>query len=117
MTDFVLSLIRTVVPLAVGSLVGGLTVRGIRVEPEAVGSLTAGITALVGSLYYAGARWLESRWPALGYLLGSAQSPQYPDSVETRAQVEDFYEIEDAQMGHARWDDEPGSDDLRGERG
>lgn len=104
MTDFILSLIRTVVPIIVGSVVGWLGARGIDVEPEAVGALTAGIGALAGAIYYAGARWLEQRWPILGHLLGSAQPPAYPDSVETREQVRDFFEIEDERMGR-RHDD------------
>ena len=81
MTDFVLSLIRTVVPIVVGSVVGWLGARGIEVEPEAAAALTAGIGGLAGAMYYAAARWLESKWPMLGCLLGSAKPPAYGDAV------------------------------------
>ena len=94
MTDFILSLIRTVVPIIVGSVVGWLGARGIDVEPEAVGALTAGIGALAGAIYYAAARWLEQRWPILGHLLGPAQAPVYPDSRETHDIVRNAFDLD-----------------------
>lgn len=77
MTDFVVSLIRTNVPVLVGSLLGWLISQGVTVPADAEVPLTAGIVALTIAVYYAAARWLEQRWPAFGYLLGSRAEPAY----------------------------------------
>ena len=81
MTDFATSLIRTIVPTVVGSLTGWLITLGITLPDHAADSLTAGIVALSIALYYGAARWLEIRWPAFGYLLGTRAEPTYPASV------------------------------------
>ena len=77
MSDFVVSLVRTTVPVLVGSAIGWLITLGIALPEHATDSLTAGIVALSIALYYAGARWLEIRWPAFGYLLGTRAEPTY----------------------------------------
>ena len=81
MTDFATSLIRTIVPTVVGSLIGWLITLGITLPDHAADSLTAGIVALSIALYYGAARWLEIRWPAFGYLLGTRAEPTYPASA------------------------------------
>lgn len=81
MSDFVISLVRTVVPVVVGSLLSWLITLGIELPADAGSSLSLGIQALVIALYYAGARWLELRWPAFGYLLGTKKEPVYVTPV------------------------------------
>lgn len=86
MNDYVLSLIRTWVPIAVGAVLSWLAARGFNLDEEATYGLTAFLTGLGGAVYYALARALESRWPALGrLLLGSSKAPAYvppvPDAV------------------------------------
>ena len=86
MNDYFLSLIRTWVPIAVGAVLSWLAARGLSLDEEATYGLTAFLTALGGAVYYALARGLESRWPALGrLLLGSKRTPAYeppvPDAV------------------------------------
>lgn len=77
MNNFAVSLIRTIVPIVVGSLVGYLVSLGIELPDGASESLIMSIQALTIALYYMGARWLEHRWPAFGYLLGTKAEPTY----------------------------------------
>lgn len=87
MSDFVTSFIRTVVPTLVGSLIGWLITLGITLPEHAAQSLTAGVIALSIALYYLGARWLERRWPAFGYLLGTRAEPTYAGTAPDGAHV------------------------------
>lgn len=75
MNDYFVSLIRTVVPVAVGSLLGWLAVRGFEV-PE--GPVREAVVGLCIAGYYAAVRAAERRWPALGVLLGRRAEPVYP---------------------------------------
>lgn len=73
------SLIRTVVPILVGHLLGWLALIGVPL-PETVGPSLSGLLILViGALlsiaYYALFRKLEQKWPAFGVFLGKAQQP------------------------------------------
>jgi hypothetical protein len=73
------SLVRTVVPILVGHLLGWLTLLGVPL-PETVGPTLSGLLVLViGAFlsigYYALFRWLEQKWPAFGIFLGKAQAP------------------------------------------
>ena len=75
MSDWIVSLIRTYVPLAVGVVVSWLARNNIvAIDGE---SAAAVFTAAVVGLYYAAARLLEKRWPKAGWLLGAAKSPSY----------------------------------------
>jgi Flp pilus assembly pilin Flp len=70
------SFIRTVVPFLVGAIIAGLTALGTSFDSEV---LTELMTVVVGGVYYTVVRWLESRWPNLGWLLGSPNPPTYPN--------------------------------------
>lgn len=74
MSDQVVSLIRTVVPVIVGSLLTWLAGRGIALDGAAV---TPAVTTLIIGVYYAAVRWAEVRWPRAGWLLGVARPPSY----------------------------------------
>ena len=70
------SIIRTAVPYVVGWLVGLLVLAGIDVPTEVQAWADETLTLVLGTAYYAAARWLETRgltWP----LLGSRQQPTY----------------------------------------
>lgn len=71
-----LSIVRTYVPLLVGGVLGFFASQGITVDPEFEEAFT-GVLMLVGSgLYYLVARLFETYVsPKLGWLLGSAKSP------------------------------------------
>ena len=79
MSDFVVSLIRTWIPAGVAAAVGYFTTLGFEYSAEAEAQLAGVAVALFAAVYYWGARALESRWPAAGYLLGVAKAPSYPD--------------------------------------
>ena len=71
-----LSIVRTYVPLIVGGVLGFFASQGITIDPEFEEAFT-GVLMLVGSgLYYLVARLFETYVsPKLGWLLGSAKSP------------------------------------------
>lgn len=82
MNDFVTSLIRTWVPIGVGSLLTWLATNyNIVIDDNASSSLVVGFAALVIAVYYAIARAVEKAFPALGKLLvglGIGKAPEYP---------------------------------------
>lgn len=76
MSDFIVSLVRTWVPIGVGYVVS-LGILPDDLSDEATAAATAGIIAL----YYALARLLESKFPKLGFLLGVPKTPTYTPSA------------------------------------
>lgn len=86
MTNFVISLIRTYVPIAVGTLISFLFVQfGLTLDGEIALQLTTGLTGLVIGLYYLVARLLERKFPQLGVLLGSTAKPVYVEPTATNS--------------------------------
>lgn len=78
MNNLLPSIIRTFVPIIVG-LISTLGLRyGLDLDIEAFAEL---ITALISLGYYAGARLLERKYPALSVLLGSQQQPVEYENV------------------------------------
>lgn len=69
------SLVRTIVPMAVGAL-SAWTVNTLGIELP-LDPATETLTAILSGLYYAAVRWLESRWPGAGVLLGARSKPHY----------------------------------------
>lgn len=81
MNDYVLSLVRTWTPIAVGAVLSWLAVKyGIAVPESISNEVTVGLTAALIAGYYALVRGLEKRWPAFGKLLGSVKKPVYVES-------------------------------------
>jgi hypothetical protein len=75
MNSLVISLIRTYVPIAVGTvitLLGSLGITGV--DSTEMASV---VTAVTIGLYYAVARAIERRKPAAGVLLGHKSAPSY----------------------------------------
>lgn len=85
MSDHLVSLIRTYVPIVVGAALGWLIAAGVDVDPATRDALVAGIVGLTTAAYYGLVRALEARWPALGILLGSTKAPTYGPSSADRA--------------------------------
>jgi len=82
MNGFVVSWIRTAVPVAVGAVLTWLaSVTGIALSPESSAGLTATVMAGVIAVYYGLVRLAESRWPGVGLLLGAARQPSYGPAV------------------------------------
>ncbi len=86
MSDYLTSIIRTLVPVGVGALLGWLASHGITISETESAGLTAACVALAIAAYYALARAAEtSRYPwlaAIGrFLLGGiARKPVYVPS-------------------------------------
>jgi hypothetical protein len=72
------SLIRTYVPIGVGFVLALLARKyDIVLDDNASAALTSGVAALVSAAYYVVVRVLETRWKAVGWLLGLPVAPQY----------------------------------------
>lgn len=87
MNNFVLSLIRTYVPIAVGAVVAYLVTLGIELDPETQAGLVVSMTGVLQASYYLVARLLEKKFPQLGVLLGSSQKPVYVESTDPQAKL------------------------------
>ena len=83
MSDHMISIIRTLVPVGVGSLLGLLAQHGLTISEADSAGLTAGLVAIAIAAYYLAARAAEqSRYAwlaALGRLLlgGVNKTPSY----------------------------------------
>ncbi|ABP54031.1 hypothetical protein [Salinispora tropica] len=85
--DFLISIIRTAVPVAVGAVLAWLASEaGIVLDADSSAALTAGTVAAVVAVYYALARALETRWPWLGVLLGRRAKPVYEVSRASKSE-------------------------------
>lgn len=70
------SIVRTVVPIVVGAVLGWLAIAGIELDSEFETALTAFVTALFAAVWYIAARIFETYVsPKLGVLLGLPKSP------------------------------------------
>jgi hypothetical protein len=68
--DYFVSLIRTWVPVAIGSLLTWLaSTLGIVLSDDTSVQLTIAAVGIVTAVYYALARAVEKRWPGLGRIL------------------------------------------------
>ena len=77
MSNFVTSLIRTYVPIAVGALAAYLLSIGLELDANAQLGLVTFLTAVLQGAYYLVARLLERRFPQFSFLLGSGAQPKY----------------------------------------
>lgn len=77
MSNFLVQIIRSVVPIVVGWVVGLLAAASINVSPEDQATLVVSASTLAASLYYIGVAWLERTYPVFGWLLGVARNPVY----------------------------------------
>jgi uncharacterized membrane protein (DUF441 family) len=81
--NVVLSLVRTWVPIVVGSVVSWLAGLGLDVNTDAKGAMTVLMTAILIGLYYTVVRLLEKQFPWIGILLGAPTQPVYSAPVTT----------------------------------
>lgn len=80
MSDFVIGLIRTYVPIAVGFVISFLVANqwvDDETGAQVVAQISAGVTALLSAIYYTAIRLLAERWPWFGSLLGVNVAPKY----------------------------------------
>jgi hypothetical protein len=82
-SDFVIGLIRTYVPILVGAVIGWLISQGV-LDPDAGAAAEAGlitaITAVAQGVYYTAVRLLAEKWPWIGSLLGYNKAPAYNEA-------------------------------------
>lgn len=77
MNDLFTSVVRTVVPMIVGSVASFLATKGVDLDAATLAGLSAFLAGLFSALYYILARFLEQKFPQLGVLLGSKKTPEY----------------------------------------
>lgn len=87
MNPLVASVIRTLVPVAVGQVASWLLLLNITLPLDAQEGLGAFLGGLITAIYYVAVRIVEQQWPAFGVLLGLPKSPD-TYSAETPATVE-----------------------------
>jgi len=79
-SDFVVSVIRTYVPIWVGVGVTWLASVGLDLDTGSRTGLVAAATGLVIAVYYLAVRLAGKRWPIVEkYLLGSSRKPEYTE--------------------------------------
>lgn len=86
------SIVRTLVPIIVGAVIGWAVTTGITLDDQFEVALTLVITAAFQGVYYVAVRLLELYVaPRFGWLLGIARQPVYaPDpSTVTRSEYQD----------------------------
>lgn len=85
------SILRTLVPVAVGAVIGWLASAGITVDAEFQTALDLTLMGLGTSAYYVAARALEHYVsPRFGWLLGLAKSPDgYSAGAPPKGQADD----------------------------
>lgn len=84
--EYVISLIRTVVPVIVGAVVSWLLAKhALHVSAAITVQVTAILTAGVTAVYYAGIRFLEAKFPKFpwGLFLGHTSKPVYLNRKES----------------------------------
>ena len=83
MSDFVISLVRTYVPMVVGFLVTWLVSVNV-LDPDTAVGVQAGLvsagTAIISGAYYLLVRLLAEKWPSMGIFLGVNIAPKYNGS-------------------------------------
>lgn len=75
--DFITSLIRTYVPIIIGSVAAWLTAKGITIDSTAIAGLTAFLSGLFSAVYYVVVRLIERKYSRAGILLGRAKEIHY----------------------------------------
>ena len=80
MSNFVIGLVRTWVPILVGSGFSFLVTWGVDLSAETQAATVVALTGLAIGLYYTGIRFLAKKWPSIGILLGVNEAPSYGSS-------------------------------------
>jgi hypothetical protein len=78
-SNFVISSIRTGVPIIVGAVVAFLAKKAdIIIEDDTSQAAVIALTGAAIAIYYGLVHAIEQRWPKVGVLLGKADLPHYP---------------------------------------
>ncbi len=80
MSDLRDSIIRTIVPVIVGAILGWLASINLAPDPGLESALTIALSAAFTAVYYIAVRLFERYVsPRFGWLLGVAKEPEYKD--------------------------------------
>jgi hypothetical protein len=77
MNDQIIALVRTIVPTIVGAIAAFLLTAGIELDEETKTALAVALTGLFAGGYYALVRYIASKLPWTGWLLGHPAVPTY----------------------------------------
>jgi len=78
MSNFLVSLIRTWVPILVGTVIAWVVSTGLfDISDDQAAQATGAATAAAIGLYYSIVRWFETKYPQAGWLLGTPKPPEY----------------------------------------
>jgi hypothetical protein len=78
LSNYVIGLIRTYVPIGVGLALGWLAVHfSVKVDDQTEAQIAMAVGALLSAAYYTVVAAAEKKWPQFGWLLGKATNPQY----------------------------------------
>lgn len=86
LSNLVTSLIRTWSAILAGCLIAWAVRQGLPASDTLTGPVTEVIVFIAGAGYYLLVRFLEAKWPVLGWLLGKPTPPAYPVNLNV-AQV------------------------------
>jgi uncharacterized membrane protein (DUF441 family) len=75
--DLFTSWIRTAVPIVIGSVLAWLASQGVTVDDSLKTALDLVLGGSLSIVYYIVVRFLEVKWPAVGWLLGTPKQPNY----------------------------------------
>lgn len=90
MNDLVTSWIRSVVPIAVGAVLSWLAANlGVVIDEASQVGLITLFTGVLSAVYYIVVRWLETKFPQVGWLLGLPTQPQYVEGAHPVNQPHD----------------------------
>jgi hypothetical protein len=86
MNSLVASVIRTLVPVAVGQVASWFLLLHVVLPKDAEAGLATFLGGALTAIYYVAVRVLEQQWPTFGILLGLPSSPDtYSKAVATAA--------------------------------
>lgn len=84
MSDALAAWIRTTTPVLIGmGLTWLATKAGFVLDENTSTAVTTGVTGVAIAVYYTAVKWLESKVPAFGWLLGLAKKPVYAAPGDT----------------------------------
>lgn len=86
--DTLIGLIRTWVPIGVGAAISWLATAGLQLDNETQAAAIVAATGAIQAAYYTVVRLLENKYPAIGWLLGSAKTPTYSPATPEVVYVE-----------------------------
>jgi hypothetical protein len=89
MNDQVIALVRTIVPTLVGAFSAFLLTAGIELDEETKTAMVVALTGLFAGGYYALIRYIATKLPLAGWLLGHPAVPVYemPKELVKKAPV------------------------------